>query len=204
MLFKKRAIRLSMAFVATIAIFACNPGESSHQSTGTDSVSEAVDHGDEKPAIASPRRLVEGKIGDVKVSVDYGSPGVKDRKIWGGLEAYGKVWRAGANETTSFEFSEDVTIGDVVVPAGKYGFYLIPNKNKDWVAIINTDWSREEHGAWGAYNYNKEHDVVRLNVKPQWEEEDIQERLQYDITDNSIDMSWEKVRISIPVAPTKK
>ena len=203
MSFKKEAIRLSIIFVAATALFACNSGESSHQSDGGDSASTGLEHGDEKPEIASPRRLVEGKIGDVEVSVDYGSPGVKDRKIWGGLESYGKVWRAGANETTSFEFSGDVMIGDTVVPEGKYGFYLIPNKNKDWVAIINTDWSREEHGAWGAYNYNKKHDVVRINVEPQWSEES-QERLQYDIMENSINMSWEKVRISIPVEPVKK
>ncbi|UII30016.1 DUF2911 domain-containing protein [Fulvivirga ulvae] len=203
MLFKKGAMRLSIAFIAMVAILACNSGGPSHQSGERDSASTEIEHDEEKPVIASPRRLVEGKIGDVKVSVDYGSPGVKDRKIWGGLESYGKVWRAGANETTSFEFSGDMVIGDVVVPAGKYGFYLIPNKNKDWVAIINTDWSREEHGAWGAYNYNKKHDVVRINIQPRWEEES-QERLQYDITENTIDMSWEKVRISLPVTPANK
>ncbi|MBL6445197.1 DUF2911 domain-containing protein [Fulvivirga sp. 29W222] len=202
MLFKKGVIRLSVTVVAVVAV-ACNSGETSHQSNMEDSVSTAAGQVDEKPAIASPRRLVEGKIGSVKVSVDYGSPGVKERKIWGGLEAYGKVWRAGANETTALEFNEDIVIGGVVVPAGKYGFYLIPNKNKDWVAIVNTDWSREEHGAWGAYNYNKEHDVVRVNVQPQWTEE-VQERLQYDVTESSIDMSWEKVRISVPLVPAKK
>lgn len=161
---------------------------------------EVSPHPPKKTTIESPRKQAAGHIGDVKVVVDYGSPGVKRRKIWGKLEPYGKVWRAGANETTSIEFSKDVKINGTDVPAGKYGFYLIPNENEDWIAIFNTDWSREKHSAWGAYNYTPEHDVVRVKVTPEWAKKN-QERLTYTVEDDGIHFAWAKARLTIPVEP---
>ncbi len=153
---------------------------------------------EEPTQIASPRKQAEGQIGNVSVVVDYGSPAVKGREVWGGLEPYGKVWRAGANETTSIEFGGDVMIGDTKVAKGKYGFYLIPNESSDWVAIINTDWNREEHGAWGAYNYTQDHDVVRVEIAPELGEA-VQERLECVVESDGFSLSWEKVKIKVPV-----
>ncbi|MTI19792.1 DUF2911 domain-containing protein, partial [Fulvivirga sp. RKSG066] len=162
-----------------------------------DTESEAKEEKDDAP-IASPRMKAEGTVGTATVKIDYGSPAVKDRKIWGGLEEYGVVWRAGANETTAIAFSEDVTIDGNKVPAGKYGIYMIPRENEPWTLIINKDWDREEHGAWGAYNYNEENDIARVEVSPEWVDEN-QERLTYSVEDGSIKFAWEKARISVPV-----
>ena len=141
----------------------------------------------------SPRKQVSGQVGEVTVTVDYGAPSVKGRTIWGGLEKYGKVWRAGANENTTVAFNKDVTIAGTAVPAGKYGFFIIPNENEDWVVIFN-----KKNDAWGAYSYNKDEDIVRLTVPRKFVDEN-QEMLQYTIVDKGIKFAWEFARFVIPV-----
>ncbi|MDX1627366.1 MAG: DUF2911 domain-containing protein [Fulvivirga sp.] len=187
-------------------LVACDAKKGAEETdTDTTSVEESTaenNESDQKEPVASPRKQAEGTLGEVQVIVDYGSPAVKNREIWGGLEEYGVVWRAGANETTSVAFNEDVVIGGEVVKAGKYGLYMIPKENEDWVVILNTDWDREKHGAWGAYNYTPENDVVRIEVTPEWAEEN-QERLEYVVVDDGIDFAWEKARITIPVTPAE-
>jgi len=160
---------------------------------------EATEEEKDDAPIASPRKKAEGTIDGVSVVMDYGSPAVKDRKIWGGLEEYGVVWRAGANETTAVEFGSDVMIDGTRVEAGKYGIYLIPNENADWIVILNTDWDREKHGSWGAYNYTEENDVLRVEVSPEWSE-DNQERLTYTIEADGLGFAWEKARLKVPVS----
>lgn len=181
-----------------VLTFSCTQSKQTNEGE-VESAEESTGSEPESVPIASPRKTVTGTVGNVQVTVDYGSPAVKGREIWGGLEPYGKVWRAGANETTSIEFSGPVIIGDVEVQQGKYGFYLIPNENDPWVAIVNTDWNRDDHGAWGAYNYNKENDVVRMEVSPQWTGE-IEERLSYSLEEDGLVLSWEKMKIKIPIA----
>ena len=142
---------------------------------------------------ASPRKEAKGTLNKVSVTIDYGSPSVKGRAVWGGLEQYGKVWRAGANENTTISFDGNLTIGGTELKAGTYGFFIIPNKDGEWVAIFNS-----KNDAWGAYSYNEAEDVVRLKVKPKFVKEN-QEELMYSIGKGSIDLAWEKARLSIPV-----
>ena len=144
-------------------------------------------------AQSSPRMQAEGKIGTASVAVDYGAPSVKGRTIWGGLEKYGKVWRAGANENTTITFDKDVKIAGKSLPAGKYGFFIIPNENEDWVAIFN-----KKNDGWGAYSYNQAEDALRVNIKPSFSDK-VQEQLSYSVGSNSIDFAWAKARLSIPV-----
>ena len=141
----------------------------------------------------SPRIQTTGEIGTTTVSIDYGAPSVKERVIWGGLEKYGKVWRAGANENTTISFSNAVAIGDQTVPAGKYGFFIIPNENEDWVIILNT-----KNNGWGANSYNQDEDLMRLNIKPTFVEEN-QEVLKFKVSEKGIKFAWEKARIFIPI-----
>ena len=75
-----------------------------------------------KPRV-SPAQTVSYKIGQAKITIDYSSPSVRDRKIWGWLVPYGKVWRAGANEATTFETDKDIKVAGKLLPAGKYGFF---------------------------------------------------------------------------------
>lgn len=140
----------------------------------------------------SPRKEAKGSIDKVNVTIDYGSPSVKDRTVWGALEQYGKVWRAGANENTTVTFDKAVKIGDTNLKAGTYGFFIIPNESTDWVVIFNS-----KNDGWGAYSYNVADDVVRVNIKPTFVEEN-QESLQYTVGRKSIDFAWEKARLSVP------
>src|SRR5688500_2637312 len=70
------------------------------------------------------------------IKVVYGRPQKKGRAMLGGSEAYGKVWRTGANESTEIKLYKDVTVGDKKVPAGTYTLYTIPDKDK-WTIIFN-------------------------------------------------------------------
>jgi Protein of unknown function (DUF2911) len=143
----------------------------------------------------SPRVQADGEIFGAKVAIDYGAPSVRDRVVWGGLEDYGKVWRAGANENTTISFDKDVRINGKKVPAGKYGFFIIPNKDGDWVLILN-----KRNADWGAFKYNQKEDVLRVNVTPTFVDEN-QEVLQYKVAENTIIFSWEKARIVFPFSP---
>jgi hypothetical protein len=75
--------------------------------------------------IESPRAITSGKLGNATITIDYGQPAVKGRKIWGALVPYGAIWRTGANETTSIELSSDVTIEGKKLSKGKYA--LLPS-----------------------------------------------------------------------------
>ncbi len=143
----------------------------------------------------SPRKQSEGTVYETNIEIDYGAPSVRGRKIWGGLEAYDQVWRAGANQNTTVSFDKDVTIGGEKLAAGKYGFFIIPKKEGDWVVIFN-----KRNADWGAYKYDQKQDALRLNIKPEWVDE-VQEQLSYSISENLIIFAWEKAKLSIPLSP---
>ncbi len=141
----------------------------------------------------SPRKQATGQVGDVTVSIDYGAPSVKGRTIWGGLEKYGTVWRAGANENTTITFDKDVKIGTTAVPAGTYGFFIIPNESEDWIVVFN-----KKNDGWGTYSYNKDDDIARLTIIRNFVDE-TQEILEYTVNEKGIKFAWEKARLLIPV-----
>ena len=142
----------------------------------------------------SPRKQTNGAIEGVTITIDYGAPSVKGRTIWGGLEAYDAVWRAGANENTTIDFDTNVHIKGKELLAGKYGFFIIPKEKEDWVVIFN-----KKNDEWGAFSYAQEEDALRVNITPTFVD-DIQEQLLYSVGQNSIDISWEKVRLAVPVS----
>ena len=145
----------------------------------------------------SPKAFVMQTIGLKDVSISYSRPGVKGRKIWGGLVPYDKVWRAGANEATKFVFASDVLINGKKLPAGSYSFFAIPTKT-NWTLIFN-----KVADQWGAFEYNQAEDAMRFTVKPQQNE--FTEWLEYNFSDmkvnkdgkNSavVNLIWEKLKI---------
>lgn len=141
----------------------------------------------------SPRKVVADTIRNVAITIDYGAPSVKDRKIWGGLEKYNKVWRAGANENTTITFNKNVIIGGKSLKAGKYGFFIIPRKKGKWTVIFNT-----KNNGWGAYSYKEKKDALRYDVMPKFMNEN-QEILDYSFDNKNIVFRWEKVRLLIPI-----
>ena len=106
-----------------------------------------------------PAKVTETISSGTVITIDYSQPSVKGREIGKEIAPYGKVWRTGANEATTFEVSKDVKVEGKALPAGKYGLFTIPNK-EEWVVIFN-----KTPNQWGAYKYAEADDVLRVNVK---------------------------------------
>jgi pimeloyl-ACP methyl ester carboxylesterase len=121
----------------------------------------------------SPRASVMQAVGGAEVAIAYGRPAVKGRRIWGELVPSGRVWRAGANEATTFTFSRDVTIDGRALAAGRYTFFVIP-ADGSWTMIFN-----RVPRQWGAFDYNPAFDALRFTVKPA--EVPHEEHLRYTI-----------------------
>jgi hypothetical protein len=144
----------------------------------------------------SPNAKLTQTVGLTDITVDYSSPAVHGREIWGSLEKWDAVWRAGANATTKVTFSRDVIIGSTAVPAGSYAFFVIPNQTSAWTVILNKDFTQG-----GSFGYDQKLDVVRIDAAPQPIPN--RERLAYlfsnfDDEGGSLDLEWEKVRVSLP------
>jgi len=132
---------------------------------------------------ASPPKTAEGSINGADITVNYSSPGVKGREVFGGLVPLGKVWRAGANEATLFETSKDIKVGGEALPAGKYSFFIIPNEGTS-TFIFN-----KQTGQWGT-QYDESQDVLRVNV-PSQQTSSLTENLTYEIHDDGMLVKWE-------------
>jgi hypothetical protein len=137
-----------------------------------------------------------GNVGNVHVSINYHSPAVRGRVIWGGLVPYDEVWVTGAHSATSIEFSKAIQIEETTIPKGKYAFFTIPGQER-WTLILNKNW--EQHLA---DDYDQADDVIRIEVTPETGMP-LTERLTYTIEDKgegsgAIRMSWEKLSISLP------
>ena len=131
----------------------------------------------------SPRKQSESD----QISIDYGSPYVKGRTIWGELVPYDKVWRAGANEATAITFKNDVQIKGSDVAAGTYALFIIPKAEGDWTVILN-----EAKDAWGAYSYKEKEDVLRFDVSPVKVEENT-ESMTFNVDGHKVSFSWELI-----------
>ncbi|MFD2147767.1 DUF2911 domain-containing protein [Mucilaginibacter antarcticus] len=110
------------------------------------------------PEASSSQTITQG-LGLGTITLTYARPNVKGRKIFGGLEPYGAVWRTGANYATTIKFTEDVTLEGKTVAAGEYGLFTIPGQT-EWTIIINKNAKQ-----WGAYTYKEADDVLRVKVK---------------------------------------
>ncbi|MFZ0821237.1 MAG: DUF2911 domain-containing protein [Candidatus Acidiferrales bacterium] len=144
----------------------------------------------------SQHALVMQRIGITDITINYHRPQVKGRKIFGGLQPYGDVWRGGANENTIIDFSSDVTVEGKPLAKGVYGLHMIPGES-DWTIIFSNNST-----SWGSFTYDKAEDALRVTVKSK--PADLQEALVYnfdDVTGNSavITMRWEKVAVPIHV-----
>ncbi len=143
-------------------------------------------------AIASPRDSVSGKVAGSTITINYGSPSVKGRKIWGGLEAYGKVWRAGANEATTFTTTKAIKVEGKELAAGTYGFFLIPAESGEWTVIFNKVAKQ-----WGAFKYDEKQDALRVSVKGKTAAK--HERLVYTVSAKGFALLWDTVEVPVSV-----
>ncbi|GEO19675.1 hypothetical protein CQA01_02090 [Cyclobacterium qasimii] len=154
----------------------------------------------------SPSSSVSQNVGFTKISIDYSSPAVKGRTVFGDLVPYGTPWRAGANAPTTIEFSTAVNIAGKTVNAGKYSVFITPAQSGDWTIHLNS-----KGNAIYAYIQDEKvnstalasDDAVAIKVSPA-KTMDAQERLSYSISaeDNKVakvTFGWDKVKLSFMV-----
>jgi hypothetical protein len=139
---------------------------------------------------------VKQTIGLNDVTITYSRPGVKGRKIWGGLVPYASVWRTGANAATTIHFTEDVLVEGQPVPAGTYSLHTIPGE-KEWTLIFN-----KQADQWGSYSYDPANDAVRVKVTPM--PGSPQEWMQFRFEDPSINsarvvLAWENLQVPFTI-----
>lgn len=146
---------------------------------------------------ASPPAAVRTQVGLTTIDIEYSRPGIKERKIFGGLIPYGEVWRTGANEATKITFSTDVTFGGAQVPAGTYALLTVPGE-KDWTVILN-----QATGLWGSYQYDKANDLVRVKgaVKALADPVETFTIDFHNVRDDSaiLTLMWEKTLVAVKV-----
>jgi len=151
----------------------------------------------QKKAPLSPRDSVSGTVHGAHISINYGAPSVRGRKIFGGLEAYGKIWRAGANEATFFTTDKDIMVEGKKLPAGRYSFFATPGE-KEWTVIFNSAsdpkmWGINQKGA----NDDPAKDVVVAKVTAKTVP--MTERLKYVITKNGFELVWETTSVPVTI-----
>src|SRR4051812_10545494 len=144
------------------------------------------------PDISQHARVAQ-RIGLTDVTIDYHRPLVRGRKIFGGVQAYGEVWRAGANFKTTIEFGDPGTIEGHPLGKGIYGLHFIPSQDS-WIVIFSKNST-----SWGSFTYDQAEDALRVTVKPRAIAH--HEVLSYEFDDptphsTQVTMRWETVAVS--------
>jgi hypothetical protein len=176
-----------------------------------------------RPIYPSPKATVVQSIGVTDITITYSRPAVKGRTIFADAPAtmetrakgeatldnqnerkpgepivpYNHIWRAGANDATVFQVSDDVLVNGQPLKSGTYSLHAVPGKD-EWTIIFNSD-----DGQWGSFTYDSKKDALRVKTKPQPVSEN-QESLIYTfdpVSENSatVNIRWEKVRVPFTV-----
>ncbi|MBI2511698.1 MAG: DUF2911 domain-containing protein [Opitutae bacterium] len=147
---------------------------------------------------ASPPASLKQQVGITDIEVNYNRPGVKGRKIFGGLVPYGEIWRTGANTATKITFSTAVKLGGTAVPAGTYELFTIPGE-KEWTVIVHKNMSQ-----WGSYAYDQKNDVARVTARVAALASPVETFSIWfnDVRDDSatLNFTWEKTHVVVPLS----
>src|SRR5215467_1581302 len=172
------------SFVLCLAVLSVGASVSAQNDLNLPDVSQAAE--------------VKQRIALTDITVNYHRPLVNGRKIWGGLVPYGKVWRAGANENTTIEFSDPVSVEGKPLAKGMYGLHMIPNADSCTVIFSKTNTG------WGSYSYDQKDDALRVDVKPKPLAQP-EEALDFEFEDlkpnsTAVTLKWEKLGIPFTVS----
>ncbi|WP_034918848.1 DUF2911 domain-containing protein [Gillisia sp. CAL575] len=180
------------SFIAIISLAAFSQNEHANHNINAETKQDSTT----PKKVLSPHTSAMAMVGDAHVHIDYSSPSVRNRMVFGGLVGYNTVWQAGAHKATWIETNKNLKIGGKTLPAGKYGFFLVPGK-KEWKVMFNSKW--DQHGK---DEYSEAEDVLVTSVVVKTL--DItQEVLTYKVNDNKnnkgvISLAWENSKIEIP------
>ena len=150
----------------------------------------------------SPKDTVTQTLGDAKLEVVYCRPYKKGRTIFGtkdegALQPYGVYWRAGANEATTIELSEDIVFGGKPLNAGKYSLYVVPDQD-NWTIGINSEWDR-----WGYSEVDHNKDVLQVQV-PVEPMVNVMEQFTINFTQEGealmLNLMWDQSSASVPIS----
>ncbi|MGB9070488.1 MAG: DUF2911 domain-containing protein [Candidatus Acidiferrales bacterium] len=151
--------------------------------------------------VASPPAKAECKFADGKtIHIDYASPRMRGRKIFGGLVPYGEPWRTGANEATTFVIDADVNVGGKTVPAGSYTLFTLP-KEDGWTLIVSKDT-----GEWGIPYPGEQDDFTRTPMKVSKLDAPLENfTISLDRAGDActLRMDWETTRASVGITEKK-
>ena len=145
----------------------------------------------------SPPATATGKAGGANITINYSSPSVKGRKIWGELVPYNQVWRAGANEATIFTTDKDITVEGKKLPAGKYSLFALPGEN-EWQFIFNSETGQWGIKRTGEANFDPAKNVLTVTAKPM-KSSTMNEKLVYDITPSGFSLKWENLEVPVHI-----
>ena len=144
----------------------------------------------------SPHEEVSATFGDDRVTIQYGRPSMKGRKIFGGLVPYDKVWRTGADEATKLTTTADLTIGGLAVPAGSYSLFTLPTE-QGWKLIVNKTADQ-----WGAFRYDQAQDLGRVDLQVTKSDKPVEqftiELVPQGEKSGLLRLSWENTVASVP------
>jgi hypothetical protein len=159
---------------------------------------------EDKSKRPSPPAHVEYKFPDGKMlTIDYSSPRVRGRVIYGGLVPYGKEWRVGANEATTFVTDTDLIVGGIVVPAGSYTLFALPNADQWWLIIS------KKTGEWGIPYPGASFDLARTEMhistlpSPPAPLEDFTIGLDGTASGCTLRLDWASTRVSVEISEKK-
>jgi hypothetical protein len=147
----------------------------------------------------SPPGTAEFTWNGKKIAVDYSRPSMRNRKIFGGLVPYDKVWRTGANEATGFTTEADLVMGGVTIPKGNYTIYTLPSP-ASWKLIIN-----KQTGQWGT-EYDPSQDLARIDMKVDTLDAPVEQfTISFAPTSKGgvMKMEWETTRASVEFSEKK-
>ncbi len=144
--------------------------------------------------LPSPRDSATLVLSNARIAVNYGRPSMRGRRIIGGVVPFGKVWRTGANEATSFTTSAKLVVDSMTIPKGAYTLYTLPGKSR-WLLIVN-----KQTGQWGTV-YSANRDLVRLPMKRRALAKAV-EKLTIDLQAAGTDagilrLRWERTELSV-------
>lgn len=199
---------LPLAFAAALFASGCSPSddpapEAADQTAQEAGESAAMAQSACEPLggqdLPSPGACATATMGTTEVEVQYHSPSMKGRDVFGALVPYDQVWRTGANEATTLTTSGPLQMGGETVPAGTYSLFTIPSASSEWTIVLNSVAEQ-----WGAFEYDEAQDVARTAVTPT-SGSPAQERLAIsfeDVTDSGATMviAWDDVRVPVSVS----
>ncbi len=194
-LFKSLNVIGLFSIVLAVAMACSSPKSGDNTEAETVVESETESEEEDKSQRPSPPASTTANVSGVNVTIDYSSPAVKGRKIWGDLVPYGKVDRTGANEATVFSVDKNVRVNGEMLPAGQYSLFTIPTET-EWTVIFNKVAEQ-----WGAYDYDQAEDALRITVTPE-KADSFNERLELKVTeDGTVRYHWENLSFSFKVEP---